>query len=160
MKRYLIPVISISAMVIILISIQGKYIYQLSAWDLVGRVVEKQYMITPDQYEIMREKEKTVLFDLRDSQIFKQDHLPDAINLPLGDLNIKRIHDQFDNPGTYVLYSGGSDVANQVWILVSQMGFENVLVMVDGNKLLDESPKYKFQPDNSLYQSSRKIGIY
>ncbi|KKL73981.1 hypothetical protein LCGC14_2069470 [marine sediment metagenome] len=152
MKRYLLPLISITAVVIILISIQGKSIYKLSAWDLVGRVVEKEYMITPDQYEILRGEEKTVLFDLRDSQIFNQDHLPGAINLPLGDLDIKSVHDQFDNPWTYVLYSGGSDVANQVWILVSQMGFENVLVLVDGNKLLDESPNYKFQPDTSLYQ--------
>ena len=149
MKRYLVPGLSICVVGLILLSIAGKDRFSLSASDIIDRIAGHEHLITADQFEILKGEEEVLLIDLRTPEEFNNYHLPGAVNLPERELNIKTIQDIFDATGSLILYSGESAIANQVWILVSQMGIEDVLVLVDSTMLFDELPRYEFHPDTT-----------
>ncbi|MQN01546.1 MAG: rhodanese-like domain-containing protein [Lachnospiraceae bacterium] len=53
---------------------------------------------------ITRTTTKTALVDIRDKEVFKKDHVPDAINIPLN--NIKVVHNRIPDTDTTLYIYG------------------------------------------------------
>ncbi len=73
------------------------------------------------------------LIDVRPQSEFEKYSLPGAINIPLDDLLSPEYADLL-NQGTMtnVFYANGSTRANEAWMLVRQLGYENNYVLMGG----------------------------
>ncbi len=98
---------------------------------------------------------------------FSDGHLPGAISLPVEDLSSDDIHRFFKEiRSTPIIYAAETYKAESYWILLTQMGIKNLYVLdtdpsleslimnwdSENNKriLVDEIPKFRFQPDSAL----------
>ena len=152
MKNYLLPSISVVLLALIIIKIPGKNSFRHSASDTMDRISLHEHFITAAKLKEIADQDGGVLLvDLRPRQEFLNGQLPEAINLPSDELNLGLIHDAFEGVRTSVLYSAGSPVSAQLWVLLTQMGFENVYVLDTGNTVVpsDEIPAFKFMQDTS-----------
>lgn len=73
------------------------------------------------------------LIDVRPQSEYEKYHLPGAINIPIDNILSPEFtdvlhQDQFTN----VLYANGSTKANEAWMLVRQLGYENNYVLTGG----------------------------
>ncbi len=128
MRNYLLPALSACLLVLVILALPGKDIYKLNAAEMIKRIGGHEHIITTDHLKT-NGMEGHVLVDLRDRDKFMESHLPGAVNLPAEKLDVKSIRDFFNETGFYVLYGKESALASQVWILITQMGIENVSVL-------------------------------
>lgn len=150
MRNYLLPATSIVLLALILIGIPGKDSFRFTASDTMGRINVHEHIITSDKLkELDNQDGGLLLVDLRSGQEFLAGHLPGAVNIPSGELNVGLIHNEFKGSRPSVLYSAGSPAAAQLWILLTQMGFENIYVLDTGNAVVpsDEISSFEFIPD-------------
>ena len=72
------------------------------------------------------------IIDLRNSAGFEKYHIPGAIHLPLAKLTDKQALEAVNDEKTNILASNGNSRAGQAWLLLKQMGYENVYILAGG----------------------------
>lgn len=150
MKNYLLPAISVIVLALIITGIPGKDSFKHSAPDLIDRISHHDHIITPEKLRALENKDENLtLIDLRIREEFLNDHLPGAVNFPADGMNPESLQNLLTGSSTHVLFSGGSPLAVQVWILSVQMGIENVFVLDTSANAApgDELPTFEFIPD-------------
>ncbi|MFC2115849.1 rhodanese-like domain-containing protein [Bacteroidota bacterium] len=129
MKNYLLPAISACLLLLVILSLPGKDCYMLNAFDLMERIGNHNHILSSDILDSPDGMTGKVLVDLRKQDVFQKSHLPGAVSLPADELNVESIREFFNESEVYLLYAEETSRASQVWILITQMGIENVLVL-------------------------------
>ena len=159
-------VVILSALFVILSSWRAskKYNFNTEAKTVYKLLQERNHYITPDQaIKIIDQNDpEYVLVDLRNPRQFANFHVGNAVNVPLQAVLDNQYHQIFNDKRKKVLYSDECIEANQVWILLTQFGYQNLFVLEGGadfwkNHVLDknvfkadaiyqdEKPKYDFK---------------
>ena len=73
----------------------------------------------------------------------------ESISVPLEKLVEQENRDKLENlEGTIYLYSDSIEKAARAWVILNQLGFDNIFILSDSAE--PEAFKYKFQPDTSV----------
>jgi hypothetical protein len=128
-RKYLLYITSLILLFIVILAIPGRDSFRMSAKDVLERVDSMEYIIAISQLEDLGERDRAVQVFIGDQASFHAATLPGAINLPLTDLSLLKIHESLSRSGTYILYSEALSTSCQVWVLLTQMGYKNVFVL-------------------------------
>ena len=169
MKKYIFIPVTILLGVTILLALPGKNSFEYSAMDMSKEIQKRTYILSVSRYKEIKQSGSipVILADLRQAGEFESGHLPDAILFPSGDQNLASLHDFINQQDGHVfLYADQTATACEWWILLTQMGLENLFVLETGpdlkalikdwpnrnerNIMADEIPTFTFVPDTSL----------
>jgi rhodanese-related sulfurtransferase len=109
--------------------------YKLSPSQLLEEVNTRTQFVTAETVaDMIIKKDPTLqLIDVRSQDEFEKFSLPGAINIPLADLLSEQYRETFDQDVKMnVLYANGTLAANEAWMLVRQLGFNNNYVLEGG----------------------------
>lgn len=147
MKRpYLVTlgiVVIVLAGGLILTSIQTskKYKFKRTAQDIHAELIEAKHFMDPGTAKelIARKDEKYIFVDIRNPREFANFHIESAVNVPMQ----LALEDEFipylkDNR-IKVLYSEKSIEADQIRLLLTQYGYDNLMVLQGGAKYWKEN---------------------
>lgn len=154
MKKFIrknwIALTALLAVIIVLIALisGGKpdIKYKLSPADAVAVLADTGSLVSPFQvYDQVKNGDKSILLvDVRNIDEFAKGHIENALNIPVLDLFGKRsIHffEKLDDlKKTVILYGHDQLQANGPWLLLKQVGFENIRVMQGGYDFYRQLP--------------------
>ncbi|HRQ30977.1 MAG TPA: rhodanese-like domain-containing protein [Saprospiraceae bacterium] len=109
--------------------------FKLTAEQILEELKSGTQYVAPDVVaQMIVEKDPTLqLIDVRPQAEFEKYHIPGAVNVPLDNILSEEFTDLLDQDVmTNVLYANGSTRANEAWMLLRQMGFENNYVLSGG----------------------------
>lgn len=109
--------------------------YKLTAEQMLIAVNSGNHLIHPDYLAewLISEDPSIQLIDVRSPDDYDQYHLPNAINVPLADLLNPQYKPVLDQGIKFnVLYSNGSTSANEAWMILRQLGYQNLGILMGG----------------------------
>ncbi len=109
--------------------------YKLTAVQILEEIKAGTQYLGPDEVaQMVVEKDPSLqLIDVRPKDEFEKFSLPGAINIPLDNLLALEFADVFNqNVMMNVLYANGSTKANEAWMLLRQLGVDNIYVLQGG----------------------------
>lgn len=137
--------LTIAAVVFVAIIIAG--LLTLNRPDLQYQLTQEQMMellqtgtnaVSPEEVRLLLEEKNTgyVFVDLRSEDVFERGTLPGAINIPVSDIlkpeNIEFYKTLSGESVQMILFSKDQQAANGPWMLLRQIGIENVKVLMGG----------------------------
>lgn len=140
--------------------------YKLSASQLLEEVNTRTQFVTAETVaDMIVKKDPTLqLIDVRSQDEFEKFSLPGAINIPLADLLSEQNREAFDQDVKMnVLYSNGTLAANEAWMLVRQLGFDNNYVLEGGlnywfETILNPQPPASTSADEEFAKYDFRMG--
>lgn len=109
--------------------------YKLSAEQILEEMKSGTQYLQPDLIaQMLVEGDPTLqLIDVRPVSEYDKYHLPGSINIPFDDL-LSAEHQDLLNQGVMmnVLYANGTTRANEAWMLIRQLGYDNNYVLTGG----------------------------
>lgn len=140
MKRpYLITlalVVFVLGAVLVLTSMSAnkKYKFKRSAEDIHAELLEANYFMPPEEAkQLIDLKDDTYIFvDIRNPRDYANFHIESAVNVPMQRVLDDDYVPYLKDDRIKVLYSEGSVEANQVRLLLTQYGYENLMVLHGG----------------------------
>ena len=142
-KRYLVPVMAVVLIMLVLIASAQKDRFELSGSETLPALLYEDKMI--DSAEINKAVESGRGLVLVDGE----KPGPELSGLPtlqiefreLGSKKLRRFAGSLDQ---VLIYAGDDLVANQAWIILTQMGFENVRILGNKSLKMDEKASFRF----------------
>ena len=140
MKR---PYIKLLGLIVVVITIgliftslksSKKFRFDKSAEELHSELVESKHYLDPNKaLEIITNKNEDYIFvDIRNPREFDNFHIEGAVNVPMQ----RALDDEYipylENNKTKVLYSSERIKADQIRLLLTQYGYDNILVLQGG----------------------------
>jgi rhodanese-related sulfurtransferase len=109
--------------------------HEIKPHDLLYNLNLAQHYISTDDVAkaIIKQDPSVILIDVRDTAQYAKFTLSGALNIPFDSLlneNYKSFLDQ--DIYTVVLFSNGSSLADQAWLLLQRMGYKGTRVMKGG----------------------------
>ncbi len=132
--------------------------YKLSAEQILEEMKSGTQYLHPDLIaQMLVEGDPTLqLIDVRPPAEYEKYHLPGAINIPFDDLLSSDYQDLL-NQGVMmnVLYANGTTRANEAWMLIRQLGYQNNYVLTGGlnywvETILNPQPPAATSPDDEF----------
>lgn len=108
---------------------------KLSPEQLLTQIKSGSQYISPEEMadNIIKKDPSYQLIDVRSSKDYTKFNLPGSINIPLPQIISEKFSDVLDDETkTNVLYSNGNSEAIEAWMLLCQMGKQNVVVLQGG----------------------------
>lgn len=111
-----------------------KYKFEKSAEELHGELVKESHYMDPNKaWEIISKKNQDYIFiDIRNPREFDNFHIEGAVNLPMQRALDDEYIPDLENSKKKVLYSDESIKADQIRVLLSQYGYDNLYVLQGG----------------------------
>ena len=146
--------ISISAVLFLLVVViavftfeKPEYIFKKNTVETLEKIVTKDYILSQNDLENL-EVSDFVLIDIRSNYEYAKGHIEAAINLSANSIFEKEstlfLKEINDAGKTAILYGDHPDNANSVWMLLYQLGYENVKVLCIETSFVDN----QFQTNN------------
>lgn len=106
----------------------------ISQAELVKQLQNKSIYVQPEELAdwIINKDPGYQLVDIRSQKDYETYHIPGNIHLPLANLNKQNLDDILDNEKMIILASNGNTLAGQAWVLLKQMGYEEVYILAGG----------------------------
>jgi rhodanese-related sulfurtransferase len=144
--------ISIGAVLFILVVIialltyeRPKHYYKVNTEVTLSKLLTEDYFVTLNEVK----NEDFVLIDVRNSYDYDNGHIENAINIHTPELlsdNSTNIFEEIKNNNDFaVLYGNNPTEANSAFMILYQLGYDNVKILLvnnkySQNKLITESP--------------------
>lgn len=109
--------------------------FELSPSQMIEMLKSGEQYLSCDQVArvVVNETPSIQLIDIRPSTEFLSSHIPGSINIPFEEILNPDWSGYLDDPsGTSVLYSNGTTLASEAWVLCTQVGYPNIKVMQGG----------------------------
>ncbi len=139
-------VILVAAISLLVINAFGDDHFRHDAAKWAQPTIDQSNLITNNQLEKL--SGNTILINLSEQRNQVNDN-QGAIHIPASAIlekeNQKRLR---SHEGNLVLISGERALSARIWMLLSQMGYENLYILDDS--AVNEVLKYKFQPDTII----------
>jgi hydroxyacylglutathione hydrolase len=100
------------------------------AWEKAGRETDRIDRITADELEEIWEQQKMTIIDVRKKSEFASEHLLDAINIPMHEINEHLAEFPKGNP--FVLYCAGGYRSIIAGSILKQRGWDNFVDVIGG----------------------------
>lgn len=150
--------ISISAVLFLLVIIiavlafkQPKHIFVNNTKTTLQKIIAKEYILTLDQFNAI-DSSQYALIDVRRNFEFSKGHLNNAINISIhqafNENTTEFLRNLKNGNKTIILYGKNPDEANSAWMLLYQLGYENVKILSVKTEFTDN----KFQVKNSAIE--------
>ncbi len=146
--------ISVSAVLFLLIILIGfltfkrpTHVFDKNSKTTLDKIVKKDYLLSMDDLD-SKESSQYIIVDIRSNFEFEKGHLKNAINVShhqVFDKDTQKLFGQLEKDGkTVVLYGEHPDAANSAWMLLYQLGYENIKILCVETDYIDN----KFQIKN------------
>lgn len=140
--------------------------FKLTAEQILDEIKSGTQYLEPEQIaQMIVEKEPTLqLIDVRPVTEFEKFSLPGAINIPIDNILAAEFVDVLNQDiMTNVFYSNGTTQANEAWMLVRQLGYENNYVLRGGlnywaEAILNPQRPASTSPDDELARYDFRMG--
>lgn len=132
--------------------------FKLSADQILNELKSGTQFVEPDLIaQMIVEGDPTLrLIDVRPQDEFEKYSLPGAINIPINEI-LSHEFEEIVNQGLYsnVIYTNGSTRANEAWMLLRQLGYNNNYVLRGGlnywfENILNPQAPEATSPDDEL----------
>ncbi|MCX2720329.1 MBL fold metallo-hydrolase [Lentiprolixibacter aurantiacus] len=100
------------------------------AWKKAGKEYETVGRIDVNEFEETYKREKPVVIDIRKKSEFDSEHVVDAINVPLNDINENL--SRFPKDKSFVLYCAGGYRSMVAASILKQRGWDNFVDVIEG----------------------------
>jgi len=131
--------ISVSAVLFLLIIVIGvlsfrkpKYVFENNTETTLNKIMEKDYILTQDQLKTI-DASQYVLVDVRSNFEYAKGHINNAVNISapqaFSDENTDFLKKLKNSDKTIVIYGENPDEADSAWMLLYQLGYENVKIL-------------------------------
>jgi rhodanese-related sulfurtransferase len=108
--------------------------------EVVGEAKEQIREIAPEAVERMKaEGEPVLILDVREGEDYAEGHLPGAVSLPRGFLELNIDEHTTDEERPIVLYCGGGSRSALSAKSLQEMGYRNVMSLTGGFRGWKES---------------------
>ena len=140
MKR---PYIKLLGLIIVVIAVglvftslksSKKYKFEMSAEKLHGELVKESHYMDPNEaWEIISKYNQDYIFiDIRNPREFDNFHIEGAVNVPMQRALDDEYIPELKNNKKKVLYCDESLKADQIRVLLTQYGYDNLFVLQGG----------------------------
>lgn len=108
--------------------------------DLVNEAKQQIREVTPEEVERMSNVASSLLVvDVREKDDYEAGHLPDAVSIPRGALEMNIDDHTTDEERPIVLYCGGGSRSSLSALTLQQMGYRNVMSLTGGFRAWKEA---------------------
>ena len=146
--------ISVSAVLFLLIIIIGvltfrkpKYVFENDTTITLQKIITKEYIMTQDELNSI-DPSQDVLIDIRSNFEYAKGHFKDAVNISthqvFDDSSSELLNNLKNGNKTIIIYGKNPDEADSAWMLLYQLGYENVKILCVETNYIDN----KFQVKN------------
>lgn len=146
--------ISISAVLFLLIILIGvvtfkkpKHVFEKDTATTLGKIIEKDHFLSLEGFNSI-DPSQYILLDVRSNFEYTKGHIKEAINISthqtFSDGNTKLLRSLKNGDKTIIVYGENPDNADSAWMLLYQLGYENVKILSIETKYTDG----KFQVKN------------
>ena len=107
---------------------------QVPAQTLIQELQKGDFYVAPEDvaHWIIDKQPGFVVVDIRSDQDFTNYHIPGAIHIPMARILDPDNLALFNDAETVILASNGNTRAGQAWLLLRQMGLDNVFILQGG----------------------------
>ncbi|MEZ4848852.1 MAG: rhodanese-like domain-containing protein [Bacteroidia bacterium] len=138
-KKYLFGfggVMVFIALVLIAISFDNldPYSFRYSSNEMLEKMDDQTHLLSPQEFIDLRTQQDLIIVDLRDPKLFAVFSLDSAKNIAAERVLDKSLKPFFQTETTKVLVDQDGLQANQIWVLLTQFGYENLMVLEGGIK--------------------------
>ncbi len=148
--------ISISAVLFLLVILIGfltfkrpKYVFEKNTASTLEKVIKKDYIVSLNDLDTM-DSSKYAIIDIRSNYEYAKGHMKDAVNISSHDIfndsSIKFLDNLKTNGQTIILYGKDPDNANTGWMLLYQLGYDNVKILCIETDYVDKTFQIKNAP--------------
>jgi glyoxylase-like metal-dependent hydrolase (beta-lactamase superfamily II)/rhodanese-related sulfurtransferase len=115
-----------------------------ASWQNSGKDIETINRITPSQFESEYKKDKPMVIDVRKNSEFESEHVIDATNVPLNEINQHLA--QFPKDKPFILHCAGGYRSMIAASILKQRGWDNFVDVIGGFKEISETtvPKSEY----------------
>jgi len=109
--------------------------FKLTAQQMLNAVNDGTEMVHPDLLAdwLVNKDPSIQLIDVRSPAEFEKFHLDQAINVPRADILSPDYREIWDQGVKFnVIYSNGSTTAHDAWMILRQLGYQNIGVLMGG----------------------------
>lgn len=121
-----IIIVSLFGFLLIITFYADRSNFQLSAREMHTTVLSKHYVLN---LGADHQFENAMLIDIRDAEHYAISHHPNSVNVPLPSILDKSNLDLFSKDNPKIILAHDPIKANETWMLLTQMGIENLFVM-------------------------------
>ncbi|MDX2444730.1 MAG: rhodanese-like domain-containing protein [Bacteroidales bacterium] len=147
-KRLSIALIFFLAIIVIgLITIRKPdFSYKTSPGQMIESIISMEDDMTPEEaiYYVEESDPFFTFVDIRNPYDYIQGHVENSINIPLTELLSDKTFETLDqfvlDSITVILYGNNQTDANGPWMMLKQLGYNNVKVMLGGYDYYSEEP--------------------
>lgn len=100
------------------------------AWEKAGKEVDTLHRITAEQLEAQLAREQTLIIDVRKHSEFDSEHLVDAVNIPLNEINNRLA--EFPKEKPFIIHCAGGYRSIIAASILKQRGWDNFVDVSDG----------------------------
>lgn len=102
-----------------------------------------------------QQTDQFVIIDLRSYELFSENHLPDAVNIPLEELLDNTHRRTLKRKKPVLLYAGEEHHAVAAKVLLLGKGYEDVRVIPGSFEIITKNVLEDFNPGNAFYSSDK-----
>ncbi|MFK5879329.1 MAG: rhodanese-like domain-containing protein [Flavobacteriaceae bacterium] len=145
--------ISISAVLFLLVIViavlafeKPEYVFEKNTAETLEKIVAKDYILSKSDLENIAESEY-VIVDIRSNYEYAKGHMDGALNISTHEVFKEETTSLFneirDSGKTVILYGDKADNANSAWMLLYQLGYENIKVLCVATSFVDNQFQVK-----------------
>jgi len=145
--------VSISAVLFLLVIViavltfkKPEYVFEKNAEATLEKIVKKEYIISQNDLASI-DASKYEIIDIRSNYEYAKGHIEGAVNITAHDVFEKESNSflqELSKTGkTAILYGEHPDNANSAWMLLYQLGYENVKVLCVETSFVDNQFQVK-----------------
>jgi len=118
-----------------------KYKFKKTAEVQHSELVKGNHLISPDKAReiLLNQSEEYIFVDIRNPREFDNFHIEGAVNVPLQRVLDDEFIPYLKNAKSKILYSNESIKANEIRLLLTQYGYENLYVLQGGSNYWKEN---------------------
>lgn len=110
-----------------------------NTYQMIAHIESLAYEVYPENVEsILLSENNFVFIDIRNPFEFQKGNIDGAINIPGTHLfekaNLKQIKDFVKDSTQIILYANNQEEANGIWMVLYQMGYDNINILMGGYK--------------------------
>lgn len=159
--------ISISAVLFLLVILIGfltfkrpQYVFEKNTASTLEKIIKKDYIVTLNDLDTLDPETYTII-DIRSNFEYTKGHMKDALNITSHDIfnssSIEILDNLKTNEESIILYGKDPDNANTGWMLLYQLGYDNVKILCIETEYIDKTFRIKNSPLEKPYANYAQV---
>ena len=148
--------ISVSAVLFLLVILIGfftfkrpQYVFEKNSASTLEKIVKKDYILSLNDLDKLDASQYTII-DIRTNFEYAKGHMDNAVNISRHDIfnanSIEFLDNLKSNDKSIILYGKDPDNANTGWMLLYQLGYDNVKILCIETEYVDKTFQIRNAP--------------